>query len=130
MLAIPELLEMANTGLLMLAVRDYIRARIGGHHVHRDLELRVNGHLYEITAVNDEVIGSRQGLPAAERGYAKTLESVADCAGCELVDQVAESIKDHIRTHEERPTNRSVRRDARTLLAGEGFVADTYLNQA
>jgi hypothetical protein len=98
--------------------------------VDRDLELRVNGHLYEITAVNDEVLESRQGFPAAERGYAKTLESVADCAGSELVDQVAESIKEHIRTHEERPNNRSVRRDARTLLAEEGIIADTYLNQA
>ncbi|WP_435067588.1 hypothetical protein [Haloplanus sp. C73] len=98
--------------------------------MHRDLELRVNGYLYEITAVNDEVLESRQGFPAAERGYSKTLESVADCAASELVDLVAESIKEHIRTHEGRPTNRSVRRDARSLLAEEGFVADTYLNQA
>jgi len=98
--------------------------------MHRDLELRVNGHLYEITAVNDEVLESRQGFPAAERGHSKTLASVADCGGRKLVDQVAESIKEYIRTHEERPTNRSVRRDARTLLAEEGIVADTYLNQA
>lgn len=39
---------MANAGLLLLAVHDYIRTRIGVHHVHRDLELRIKGHLYEI----------------------------------------------------------------------------------
>lgn len=100
------------------------------YHVHRDLELRVKGHLYEIAAVNDEVLESRQGFPAAEDGYLKTLTSVADCADSELVAQVAEAIKKHIHTQKERPTNRSVRRDARTLLAEEEIVPDTYLNQA
>lgn len=121
---------MANTGPPILAVRDYIPTRIGVYDVHRDLQLRIKGHLYEIATVNDEILGSRQGYPSAEGGYSKTLESVADCAGSELVDRVAESIKEHVRTYEERPTNRSVRRDARTLLAEEGIVADTYLNQA
>jgi hypothetical protein len=114
----------------MLAVRDYIRIRIGVHYVNRDLELRIKGHLYEIAAVNDDVLESRQGFPAAEHGYLKTLTSVADCADDKLVDQVAELIKEHIRTREERPTNRSVRQDARTLLAEEEIAADTYLNQA
>lgn len=52
---------MANTGLPMLAVRDYIRARIGVHYVHRDLELRIKGHLYEITEVNDECSDRNRG---------------------------------------------------------------------
>jgi hypothetical protein len=38
------------------------------------------GHLYEIESVNDEVLESRQGFPASERAYWKTLESVVDIA--------------------------------------------------
>lgn len=114
----------------MLAVRDYIRSRNGVHDMHRDLELRIKGHLYEITEVNDDVLGLEQGLPMSERGYEKTLRSVANCGNGELVDQVAESIKEHIRTHEERPENRTVRRDARMLLTEQGIAPDAYLNKA
>lgn len=121
---------MANAGLPMLAVRGYIRTRIGVHDVHRDLELRIKGHLYEITEVNGEVLGSEQGLPMSEKGYKKTLRSVANCGNGELVDKVAESIKEHIRTHEERPQNRTVRRDARMLLTEQRIAPDAYLNRA
>lgn len=96
----------------------------------RGLELRIKGHLYEIREVNDQVIGTRQGFPMAEKGYKKTLQSVADCSKTELVDQVANNIKEQIRTQEERPSNQAIRRDARMLLADEGIVADTYLNTA
>lgn len=98
--------------------------------MERSLELRIKGHLYEIQTVNDDVIESGQGLPRALQGYQKTLASVADCAGSELTDRVAEQIKDHIRSEEERPANRALRRDARMLLADEGIVADEYLNVA
>lgn len=96
----------------------------------RSLELRIKGHLYEIREINDEVLDSQQGFPMSKEGYKKTLQSVADCSNPELVDQVANSIKEHIRSHEERPSNRSVRRDARMDLAEEGIVADSYLNRA
>lgn len=96
----------------------------------RSLELRVKGHLYEIREINDEVLDSQQGFPMAEEGYKKALQSVADCSNSELMDRVANSIKEDIRSSEERPSNRSVRRDARMLLAEEGFVADNYLNTA
>lgn len=99
-------------------------------NMNRSLELRVKGHLYEIAAVNDEVLDTRQGLPMAEKGYWRTLTSVADCASAEMVDGVAESIKEHIRTEGNRPDNRSVRRDARMRIAEEGIVPDTYLNKA
>jgi hypothetical protein len=130
MLAIPGLLVMANAGLLLLAVHDYIRTRIGVHHVHRDLELRIKGHLYEITEVNEEVLGSEQGLPMSVSGYRKTLRSVADRGDSKLMDQVAESIEEHIRTHEDRPENQTVRRDARMLLTEQGIAPDSYLNRA
>ncbi len=96
----------------------------------RGLELRIKGHLYEIREVNDQVLKSRQGFPMAENGYRKTLQSVASCSNPELVDRVANDIKDQIRSREERPNNRSIRRDARMLLADEGIVADNYLNSA
>jgi len=96
----------------------------------RSEELRIKGHLYEIATVNDEVLESRQGFPVAEEGYRKTLESVAACAGTEMLDEVAEGIKDHIRTEGERPENRAVRRESRMRLAEEGIVADEYLNSA
>lgn len=96
----------------------------------RDLDLRIKGHLYELGTVNDDILGTRQGFHAAEQGYTSTLESVADCAGTEMVDRVAETIKEHIREREERPTNQSVRREARTMLSEEGFVVDGYLNKA
>jgi hypothetical protein len=121
---------MANGGLLLSAVPGYIGTRIGIHDVHRDLELRIRGHLYEIAAVNDEVLGSRQGFPASETGYRKTLQSVTDVAGPDLMDEVAASIKEHIRTHEERPANQAVRKDARKLVSKAGYPPDDYLNAA
>ena len=98
--------------------------------MERDVELRRNGHLYEIGSVNDEVLGSRQGFPASETGYRKTLDSVLDVAGPDLMDEVAASIKDHIRTYEERPANQSVRKDARKLVSKAGYPPDDYLNAA
>lgn len=59
----------------------------------RDHELRIKGHLYEITELNDEVLDSRQGFPMSEEGYRKTLKSVAECAGADMVDDVAGHIK-------------------------------------
>lgn len=96
----------------------------------RSLELRIKGHLYEIREVNNQVLGTRQGFPMAEKGYNKTLQSVADCSNPDLVDQVANNIKEQIRTHEDRPSNQAIRRDARMLLADKGIVADSYLNTA
>jgi hypothetical protein len=96
----------------------------------RDLELRIKGHLYEIATVNDEVLESKQGFPMAEEGYKKTLESVAECTGPDLVDEVAEKIREHIHTEKERPDNQSVRQDARVLLVDEGILPDDYLNRA
>jgi hypothetical protein len=98
--------------------------------VNRDAELRVKGHLYELDKLDDEYLDTKQGFHSAEQGYSKTFESVAECAGTELVDQVAQNIKEHIQSEGERPDNRSVRRDARMLLSKEGFVADEYLNRA
>lgn len=98
--------------------------------MNRDGELRRNGHLYEIASVNDKVLGSRQGFPAAEDGYRRTLNSVFNIAGPDLMDEVAASIKDHIRTHEERPTNQAIRKDARTLVSRAGHPPDDYLNAA
>ncbi|WP_158853983.1 hypothetical protein [Halorhabdus sp. CUG00001] len=98
--------------------------------MNRDLELRIKGHLYEIGEVNDEVIDSDQGFPNAETGYRRTLESVAECADTNLVDLVAEDIKEQIRAKGERPSNNSVRRNARILVSEEGFVPDNYLNRA
>jgi hypothetical protein len=96
----------------------------------RDLELRIKGHLYEITTVNDEVIDGRRGFPAAKRGYRKTLASVANCAGAEMVDRVGDSIKEAIRDEGERPNNQTVRRDARMLLVNAEIVPDEYLSRA
>lgn len=110
--------------------RNYMVARSRPHVVNRSLELRIKGHLYEISSIDDEAIESKQGFHMAEDGYRKTLESVADCAGTELVDEIADRIKDQIRTDNERPRNQSVRRDARMLLAENDIVADEYLNKA
>jgi hypothetical protein len=98
--------------------------------VDRDTELRVKGHLYELDKLDDEYLDTKQGFHSAEQGYAKTLESVAQCAGTEMVDLVADKVKEHIRSEGERPDNKSVRRDARMLLSEEGFVADEYLNRS
>lgn len=96
----------------------------------RGLELRIKGHLYEIREINHQVFGTRQGFPMAEKGYNKTLQSVADCSNPELVDQVANNIKEQIRTCEERPNNRAIRRDARMLLADKVIAPNSYLNTA
>jgi hypothetical protein len=71
--------------------------------MERDVELRIKRHLYEIASVNDEVLESRQGFPASERGYRKTLESVVDIAGPDLLDEMAAYIKEYIQDHHERP---------------------------
>ena len=107
-----------------MAIRSYFRP------MDRDVELRIKGHLYEIATTDDEVVGNRQGFPAAETGYRKTLESVADIAGVELVDEVAAYIKEHIETRQERPSNQKVRREARSRVSKAGFPADEYLNAA
>lgn len=96
----------------------------------RESELRVKGHLYEIAKVNDQVIGGQQGWPAAEGGYKRTLLNVADCANDIAVDEVASYINDYIRTNEERPTNRKVRRHARSVVTEKGYPATPYLNKA
>ena len=98
--------------------------------MERDVELRIKGHLYEIASVNDEVLESRQGYPASEEGYEKTLTSVAEVAGPELMDDVAANIKGHIRQNGERPANLRVRREARSLVSKAGYPPDEYLNAA
>jgi|GEM_PF-1650357 len=101
-----------------------------GLDVERDVELRIKGHLYEIGLVNDQVIESRQGYPASEGGYARTLESVASVANAELVDEVAEYIKDFIQDRKARPENQDVRIEARSKVSQAGHPADSYLNSA
>lgn len=98
--------------------------------MERDVELRLKGHLYEIRAVNDEVLGSRQGYPISERGYQKTLESVVDIAGPELMDEMATFIKEYIEENEDRPANKEVRIEARSRVSKAGYPADEYLNAA
>jgi gamma-glutamyl phosphate reductase len=98
--------------------------------MERDVELRVKGHLYEISEVNDEVLENRQGYHMSEWGYQKTLDSVLDVAGVDMVDEVVAYIKEYIREHEERPTNNDVRRKARSLVSKAGYPADDYLNAA
>jgi hypothetical protein len=71
--------------------------------MERDFELRIKGHLYKIASVNDEVLESRQGFPASERGYRKTLESVVEIAGPDLMDEMASYIKEYIQDHHKRP---------------------------
>lgn len=96
----------------------------------RELELRINGHLYEIQTVNDEVIESRQGYPASEKGYRRSFESVVEIAGPEILDEMASYIKEYIREHEERPTNNEVRTEARSRVSKAGYPPDEYLNAA
>lgn len=98
--------------------------------MERDVELRMKGHLYEIASVNDEVLGSRQGYPASEKGYRKTLESVLNIAGPDLMDELAAYIKEYIQQHEERPANQTVRKKARSRVSKAGYPADEYLNAA
>lgn len=96
----------------------------------RDTELRIKGHLYKIRAVNDEVLGSQQGLPMAEKGYETTLRNVADCADVKSVDKVAAYIKQYIQDRESRPPNRKVRRRARQEVSEAGYPPTSYLNAA
>lgn len=96
--------------------------------MERDAELRVKGHLYEIGSVNDEVLESRQGYPSSERGYKRTLESVAREAEREQLDKVAAHIKETIREKEKRPTNSDIRRRARRVVSQAGYPADSHLN--
>jgi len=98
--------------------------------MERDVELRIKGHLYEIASVNDEVLESRQGFPASERGYRKTLESVVDIAGPDLLDEMAAYIKEYIQDHHERPPNQTVRIEARSRVSKAGHPPDEYLNAA
>lgn len=98
--------------------------------ITRDLELRLHGHLREITLANDDVIGSRQGFPPTITAYEKTLRSVAECATVNELDEIAEHIKDQIRNHGQRLANRRVRRTARTLISQVGYPADDFLNAA
>src|SRR6056297_2805680 len=95
-----------------------------GRTMERDVELRVKGHLYEISEVNDEVMENRQGFHMSEEGYRKTLDSVLDVAGVDMVDDVVAYIKEYIREHEERPTNNDVRRKARSIVSKAGYPAD------
>jgi curli biogenesis system outer membrane secretion channel CsgG len=96
--------------------------------MHRDLQLRIKVHLYEIAEVNDDVIESRQGFTAAEGGYQNPLESVADVAVRDLVDDVAEYIKEYIQKKEIRPENNSVRKKARSVVSRARNSPDPYLN--
>jgi len=98
--------------------------------MERDVDLRVKGHLYEIASVNDEVLESRQGFPASERGYRKTLESVVDIAGPDLMDEMAAYIKEYIQDEHERPANQTVRIEARSRVSKAGYPPDEYLNAA
>lgn len=98
--------------------------------MERDAELRIKGHLYEISSLNDEVIESRQGYPASEKGYRKTLDSVLDISGVELMDGIAAFIKEYIQEHQERPANQTVRKEARSRVSKAGYPADEYLNAA
>jgi ribosome-associated translation inhibitor RaiA len=107
----------------------------------RDSELRIKGHLYEIEEVNDEYIGHQQGFPVSRDAYERTLTSVADCVSesrtpsdktdlYSCIDAVAEYVKDRIRSSQERPNNRKVRRKARRVVSEAGYAPDSYLNAA
>lgn len=96
----------------------------------RDTELRLRGHLHEIAGTNDDVLGGRQGFPSAINGYERTLESVAECATVDELDHVAELIKNKIRKNEERPSNRKIRREARSIVSKAGYPPDEFLNAA
>lgn len=119
-----------NPGIAFVADRSYLGCQSRVLLMDRGMQLRIKGHLYEIEEIDDEIIGNAQGLESAKTGYQRTLKSVADRAGTELVDRVANDIKEHIRSREERPRNADVRVDARMLLADEDIVAGDYLNSA
>lgn len=99
-------------------------------YLHRDGELRMRGHLYEIRDANDEVLGGRQGYPMAEKGYERTLREVTDCASMSELDDVANRIKKYIHEEKERPPNRKIRKIARKIVSEAGYPASGYLNRA
>ena len=90
----------------------------------------MKGHLYEIGSVNDEILESRQGFPASEQGYRQTFQSVVEIAGQELMDEIAAYIKEYIRENQDRPTNQTVRKQARSRVSKAGYPPDEYLNAA
>ncbi|WP_256394192.1 hypothetical protein [Natronoarchaeum rubrum] len=96
----------------------------------RRTELLIKGHLYELQEINDEVLGGRQGYPMSEQGYKATLVNVSECADLDVVDEVAEYIKESIQDNGERPKNRKIRRVARTKVTEAGYPANSYLNAA
>ena len=125
------LLGMAIRGIGYRVDRGNYWGQVRGEIMDRGMELRIKGHLYEITALNDEACEKgRQGFHSSEEGYTRTFESVAECAGAAMVDKVAKHIKDEMRRTAERPDNQSVRRKARMMLSEEDYVTDTYLNRA
>lgn len=127
----PEIGGQSNPGIAtLLSPGLYVNGPHNPHPMDRDLELRIKGHLYEIGTTNDRVLESRQGYPAAEGGYKSTLESVADVADRELVDDVAEYIKEYIEKKEMRPENNIVRKEARKMVSRAGHPPDPYLNAA
>lgn len=100
--------------------------------VSTDIELRIDGHIYQIQGANDEHIGHRQGYHMAEDGYKTTLLNVAACTAenPSVVDEVAEHIKERIRKVGDRPANRKVRRTARMKVSEAGYPPNRYLNAA
>lgn len=110
--------------------RDDDSSRTTYADISSDAELRIRGHLHEIREINDQIIGSRQGFPKAETGYKKTLVNTAVIANIGIVDEVASHIKQEIRCTGERPSNRKIRRFARSEVSEAGFPANEYLNTA
>lgn len=117
--------HMCIRGLMRRGIPGYLRMAIS-----RDMELRIHGHLREIRLVNDDVIGSGQGLYPAMTGYERTLNSVAECATAYEVDEIAAYVKDQIQEYSDRPTNRTLRRTARSVVSRAGYPADEFLNKA
>lgn len=98
--------------------------------MERVVELQVKGHLREIENIDEEVIENGQGRPPAMDGYRRTLESVAECAGPEMVGEVADEIKNRIKTSESRPANHKIRTYAAKRVAADGIAPDEYLLRA
>lgn len=129
-IAFTNISEISDQRLWHLGLKTRAYLELPTMALSREMELRINGHLQEIRQVNNRVIGSRQGFPPAIRGYNHTLVSVAECATIEEVDQVAEFIKSKIRDEGDRPRNRKVRREARSIVSQAGYPADSFLNAA
>lgn len=58
------------------------------------------------------------------------MTSWGSCATVDELDEIAQYIKDQISEYGKRPTNRIVRRIARTLISQAGYPADEFLNAA